>query len=170
MSMKASKTTINPFKIPVGYLEGFEVSLPKKVKNTHAKSDKQVFKVPENYFKNFKIDTEKLPATKHKTIPLYKKYSWLAAAVVLMALIATPIYMGSQNALNSSHTSIATTTIDGYWEYATDALTTYDMAAYIEGASFESNENTFFNPDIEYFVESQMHPLETIHLNTTEND
>lgn len=170
--MKAAKKPSNPFKVPSGYLESFEVQLPKSLdtnkRNSPKKHKHAPFQVPSGYFDGFsvkKIQDSNTPPS----LPLYKKYAWMAAAAVLLVVMTTPFIRTNVEPVGQE--VLANTAIDSYWEYATDALTPYDMAAYVEA----TNDNPFdtdspLSPSLEGYLESQIHPLETLELNSNEND
>jgi|AntAceMinimDraft_13_1070369.scaffolds.fasta_scaffold03435_4 hypothetical protein len=159
--MKARKLPIQPFKIPTGYLEGFKVSLPQKEKLS-ARSNKP-FTTPETYFKDFKVAMPQTISPTVKVVSLYKKYSWMAAAAVLFIIMATTFFTIG-NFPNTNKDPIAAAAIDEYWEYATDALTTYDMAAFIIENTTALDHNTLASEGLESYLESSLHPVEVINL------
>jgi hypothetical protein len=159
--MKARNLPIQPFKIPTGYLEGFKVSLPQKEKLS-ARSNKP-FATPETYFKDFKVAMPQNISPTVKVVSLYKKYSWMAAAAVLFIIMATRFFT-IDNFPNTNKDTIAAAAIDEYWEYATDALTTYDMAAIIIENTTALDNNTLAGEGLESYLESSLHPVEVINL------
>jgi len=159
--MKARKLPPQPFKIPTGYLEGFKVSLPQKENiSTHSN---EPFATPETYFKDFKVVIPQASNPAVKVVPLYRKYSWVAAAAVLFILMATPFFANRNSPITNTDT-IAAAAIDEYWGYATDALTTYDMVSFIIENPTALDNNTLASEGLESYLESSLHPVEVINL------
>lgn len=167
--MKAVPKPSNPFKVPSGYLDRFEVQLPSALDSTKRNNSKKhlqaPFEVPSGYFESFKV---KLAPTPSPVIPLYKKYSGWAAAAVLVTLFTWPFWNTENKSSNEN--AVATSAIDSYWDYATDALTPYDMAAFVSIESSDLLTDQPLSESVTSYLESQIHPLETIELNTTNND
>ncbi len=92
----------------------------------------------------------------------------MAAAAVLLVVMTTPFMRTNMEPVGQE--VLANTAIDSYWEYATDALTPYDMAAYVDSESSDFNTANPLSPSLEGYLESQIHPLETLELNSNEND
>lgn len=169
--MKAAKKPSNPFKVPSGYLDSFEVQLPKSLdtgKRNSPKNHKHApFQVPAGYFENFSVN-KTLDANTRPSIPLYEKYAWVAVAAVLLVALITPFM--STNTEPKGQEVLANAAIDSYWEYATDALTPYDMASLLDPSEQTFETNSAWSPSLEIYLESQIHPYETLELNSTEND
>lgn len=160
MNMKAKKTT-QPFKVPQGYLEGFKVRFPKANKNTP-------FKVPEGYFTAFNIQLPTPEKHAQKVTPLYKKATYWAAAAAILLLIATPLLLSKNTELHAN-TPIGIAAIDQYWDYATDAITPYDMATFVTTNPEQYLTENTLSVALDPYLESKLHPLEALNINRDED-
>ena len=55
--------------------------------------------------------------------------------------------------------------IDQYWDYATDAITAYDMAESIDDNSTQWAENSPLSEGLEEYLNTQLHLIEAIEFN-----
>ena len=180
MTMKPENKVASPFKAPKNYFENFKPTIPqdlRAVDNRKHSEFQDPFKTPAHYLKNFTVPLPQeavleqfVQTTAHKKISAYEpkilSLSWvqtaLSAAAVLVFLLSTPfIFKSSTDRLDTMDVSA----IDQYWDYATDAITPYDMAEFIEDNSTQWIEGTALSEGLENYLSTQLHPIETIEFN-----
>lgn len=180
MSMKPENKVASPFKAPENYFENFKVSIPqdlRTVDNRKPSEFQDPFKTPAHYLKNFTVSLpqeavleQSIQTKAHKQItasePKILSLSWvqtaLSAAAVLVFLLSTPfIFKSSTDRLDTMDVAA----IDQYWDYATDAITPYDMAEFIEDNTTQWAEGTSLSEGLENYLSTQLHPIEAIEFN-----
>ena len=180
MTMKPENKTASPFKAPENYFENFKVTIPKDLRtldNRKSSEFQDPFKTPAHYLKNFtvplpqEVELEQfVQNTAHKQIsasePKILSLSWvqtaLSAAAVLVFLLSTPfIFKSSTDRLDTMDVAA----IDQYWDYATDAITPYDMAEFIDNNTIQWAESTALSEGLENYLNTQLHPIEVIEFN-----
>jgi hypothetical protein len=181
--MKPENKVPSPFKTPEYYFEAFKVSVSKDLRakdRSGASEFQDPFKTPAHYLKNFTVPLPQevvleqfVQTTAHKKIsasePKILSLSWvqtaLSAAAVLVFLLSTPfIFKSSTDRLETMDVA----TIDQYWDYATDAITPYDMAEFIEDNSTQWTENSPLSEGLEDYLNTQLHPIEAIEFNSND--
>ena len=105
---------------------------------------------------------KKISASEPKILSLSWVQTALSAAAVLVFLLSTPfIFKSSTDRLDTMDVAA----IDQYWDYATDAITPYDMAEFIEDNSTQWVEGTSLSEGLENYLSTQLHPIEAIEFN-----
>ncbi len=161
MTMKPENKTASPFKAPENYFENFKVTIPKDLRtldNRKSSEFQDPFKTPAHYLKNFTVPLPQEVAleqfvqnTAHKQI-----------SAVLVFLLSTPfIFKSSTDRLDTMDVAA----IDQYWDYATDAITPYDMAEFIDNTTTQWAESTALSEGLENYLNTQLHPIEVIEFN-----
>ena len=178
--MKPENKAFSPFKTPENYFEAFKVSVPKDLRvmgNSASFEFQDPFKTPAQYLKNFTLSLPKEallekfgqnipPEQPFEHNPKVISMSWvqpaLAAAAMLVFLLSTPFIFKSPNdGLNTMDVAV----IDQYWDYATDAITAYDMAESIDDNSTQWAENSPLSEGLEEYLNTQLHLIEAIEFN-----
>ena len=178
--MKPENKASSPFKTPENYFEAFKVSVPKDLRvmgNSASSEFQDPFKTPAQYLKNFTLSLPKEallekfgqnipPKQPFEHNPKVISMSWvqptLAAAAMLVFLLSTPFIFKS---LNDSLNTMDVAVIDQYWDYATDAITAYDMAESIDDNSTQWAENSPLSEGLEEYLNTQLHLIEAIEFN-----
>ena len=178
--MKPENKASSPFKTPENFFEAFKVSVPKdlRAKDSSGSSEFQdPFKTPAQYLINFTVSLpeeallEKFgqnipPEQPFEHNPKVISMSWvqpaLAAAAMLVFLGSTPVSFKSPTDRLGTREVAA---IDQYWDYATDAITAYDMAEFIDDNSTQWAENSPLSEGLEDYLNTQLHPIEAIEFN-----
>ena len=183
--MNPENKTALPFKAPENYFQNFKLTIPqdlRAVDNRKPSEFQDPFKTPAHYLKNFTVPLpqevvleqfvqttarKKISASEPKILSLSWVQTALSAAAVLVFLLSTPfIFKSSTDRLDTMDVAA----IDQYWDYATDAITPYDMAEFIEDNSTQWVEGTSLSEGLENYLSTQLHPIEAIEFNPNDNE
>ena len=178
--MNPENKTALPFKAPENYFQNFKLTIPqdlRAVDNRKPSEFQDPFKTPAHYLKNFTVPLpqevvleqfvqttarKKISASEPKILSLSWVQTALSAAAVLVFLLSTPfIFKSSTDRLDTMDVAA----IDQYWDYATDAITPYDMAELLEDNATQWAEGTSLSEGLENYLSTQLHPIEAIELN-----
>ena len=178
--MNPENKTALPFKAPENYFQNFKLTIPqdlRAVDNRKPSEFQDPCETPAHYLKNFTVPLpqevvleqfvqttarKKISASEPKILSLSWVQTALSAAAVLVFLLSTPfIFKSSTDRLDTMDVAA----IDQYWDYATDAITPYDMAEFIEDNSTQWVEGTSLSEGLENYLSTQLHPIEAIEFN-----
>ncbi len=162
----------NPHKTPEGYFDSFnERLLDKIVKEDTIIPANDGFTFPDGYFESVHQNIAKKLEPKVVQLKSYRRYYFAAASIAAIAVLT--LFFNQDKATDFDFEDLASAEIDAYFEYNTDALTSYELAEVVDFETigildFNKAENSIESEVLLEYLDENVDEIEDLNLDYDE--